>query len=380
MLQIRRDNLKNIFLKHERIVLFGAGTLTSAMFEAYKDLGFEKKVDYILDNDKEKDGKTVNLNGKAIPMLSPERFAGLGYQDYVLLIMPVFMLDIVQQMDSIAEFDNIPAYIYAFAMNEKERGTIPFSFRNTKEPCIPRILHYFWFGKKEMPDKYKKNLESWRRYCLGFKLIRWDESNYDYKKVPFMSQAYETRQWAYVTDYARKDVIYNHGGIYLDTDVELVKPIDDLLYNDFFVCRDDVANINTGSGFGAVKGEALVKALRDDYLGQRFVDSSGQIVGKACGVYETAVLIKFGYQPDNTFQKLGEGEVVFTRDVLCPISWIGMPNTYSQRTIAIHKYDDLLIDGKGKEEASKRRAEIISLINRSDGKYAVDGKTGHVSN
>lgn len=367
MLRIRRDHLKNIFLKHQRIVLFGAGSLTSAMFEAYKDLEFEKKVDYILDNDSAKDGKTISFNGKEIRMLTPEHFCTLGYQGYVLLIMPVFMLDIVKQMDRLAEFHGVPAYIYAFVMNEEENGTIPFSFRNTKAPEIPKILHYIWFGKTDIPDKYRKNIDSWKKYCPDFELVRWDESRYDYKKVPFMRQAYEAGQWAYVTDYARKDIIFRHGGIYLDTDVEIIKPIDDLLYNKFFVCRDDVANINTGSGFGAAKGDPLVRELRDDYLSRTFADPDGKIVGKACGVYETALLVKHGYRPDNTFQKLEEGKVVFPRDVLCPISWIGMPDIYTDRTLAVHKYDDLLIGRNGSEIAFERKAEIMSLINRSTG-------------
>ena len=362
MLQIRQGYLKNIFKEYQNIVLFGAGTLTTAMFEAYKGLAFEKKVNFILDNDSGKDGKTILIHGKEIPMISIERFSQLKLENYALIIMPVFMLDIVKQLDTLPAFDGVPTYIYAFLMNQKEG--IPFSFRSTKEPRIPKTIHYLWFGGKELPDKYKKNIESWKKYCPDFEIVRWDESNSDTRKVPFMRQACEAGSWAYVTDYARKDILYHYGGIYFDTDVEVIKPLEDLLYNDFFVGRDDVANISSGAGIGAVKGNPLMKALRDDYANRMFTDMSGKMIAKACGVYETALLIKHGYQPNNTFQQIDKGSVIFPREVLCPISWIGMSDRYTENTLCIHKYDDLLIDEKGPEMAKIQRKEIQAFAYR----------------
>ena len=326
-------------------------------------MAFEKKVDYILDNDKRKDGKIIQVNGKEIQLISIERFSELGLGNYALIIMPVFMLDIVKQIDKLSVFNEVPTYIYAFLMNRVEE--VPFSFRSMKEPRIPKTIHYLWFGGKDLPDNYKKNIESWKRYCPDFEIVRWDESNYDMEKVPFMRQAREARCWAYVTDYARKDILYHYGGIYFDTDVEVVKPFEDLLYNDFFVGRDDVANINSGSGMGAAKGNLLMKALRDDYYDRKFTDENGKIVAKACGVYETALLIKYGYQPNHIFQQISDGTVIFPRDVLCPISWIGLPDQYTENTCSIHKFDDLLIDGKGREMAAIQRREIEALLRRS---------------
>lgn len=333
------------------------------MFEAYKELALEKKVDYILDNDKNKDGKTIQVNGKEIQLISIGRFSELGLKNYALIIMPVFMLDIVKQIDKLSVFDNVPTYIYVFLMNQEEG--VPFSFRSRKEPRIPKIIHYLWLGGNELPDKYKKNIESWKRYCPDFEIVRWDESNYDIEKVPFMRQAYEAHCWAYATDYARKDILYHHGGIYFDTDIELIRPFEDFLYNDFFIGRDDMANISSGVGMGAVEGNSLMKALRDDYADRMFTDENGKIVAKTCGVYETALLIKHGYQPNNVYQQIDEGAVVFPRDVLCPISWIGLPDCYTKYTCSIHRFDDLLIDGKGPEVARIQKQEIEALIRRS---------------
>lgn len=348
MLQIKQSDLENIFKTYNRVVLFGAGSITNALFEAYRELAIEEKIDYIIDNDPTKDGKTIQANGKDIRLISIERFSRLDYRDYALLIVPVFMLDIVKQIDRCETFDNVPTYIHALLLNKSAGEKL--TFRYTKEMKIPKIIHYCWFGKNPLPDTYKKNIESWRKYCPDYEIVEWNENNYDVKKNRFMRQAYEKKQWEFVSDYARKDIVYQRGGVYFDTDVEIRSPIDELLYNEFFIGCDDIGNIASGAGFGAVKGNEFVKALRDDYDHHTFIDSEGKVTGKVCGIYETAFLVRYGYKPNNRFQRLFDGSVVLPREVLCPISWIGMPDMYTDNTLTVHKYDDLLIDKSRKEE------------------------------
>ncbi|MCM1136319.1 MAG: hypothetical protein NC400_12190 [Clostridium sp.] len=363
MIQIRNDCLERVFQQYSHVVLFGAGAVTSSMFAAYKELGFEEKVDYIIDNDKNKDGKSLSINEKEIKLVSVETFARLHYQDYALLIMPVFFLDIIKQIDRNEFFNGVPAYVYAFVMNIARKKD--FSLRTAKQMKIPKIIHYCWFGGKELPDSYKKNIGSWREHCPNYEIIEWNESNYDFSKNQFLNQAYMKKCWAYVSDYVRKDVVYCYGGVYMDVDVELKKPLDDLLYNDFFMCRDDIANIATGCGFGAEKGNEIIKALRDDYDKRRFVDDNGNIVGKACGNYETPVMIDYGYKPDNECQTIAGGKI-FPREVLCPISWMGLPDIYSDKTVTVHKYDDFLVDKEGVENALRLRREIEVLLERAE--------------
>lgn len=273
--------------------------------------------------------------------------------------MPVFLLDIVKQIDRLAIFNRVPTYIYAFLMNLNRKRQIPI--RCMEERKIPKIIHYCWFGGKPLPETYQENIRSWKTNCPDYEIVEWNEANYDVKKNLFMYQAYERKQWAFASDYARKDIVYNYGGIYLDTDVEVFKPLDDLLCNDCFLCMDDIANVNTGSGFGAVKGNELVRALRDDYDNRAFINRHGEIIGKACGNYETAVAVKYGYRPENEYQRINGGGVVFPREVLCPISWIGMPDVYTENTLTVHKYDDLLIDNQGKEKSHIQRLAVEEL-------------------
>lgn len=88
---------------------------------------------------------------------------------------------------------------------------------------IPKIIHYCWFGGNSLPSDVLKCIKTWEKYCPDYEIKRWDESNFDVNSHPFIKAAYESKAWAFVSDYARLKVVYENGGIYLDTDVELLK-------------------------------------------------------------------------------------------------------------------------------------------------------------
>jgi mannosyltransferase OCH1-like enzyme len=94
---------------------------------------------------------------------------------------------------------------------------------------IPKKIHYCWFGGKELPDSAKKCIESWKTYFPDYEIKEWNESNYDVNKTIFTKEAYQIGKYAFVSDYARFDILYNYGGIYFDTDVEVIKPFADIL-------------------------------------------------------------------------------------------------------------------------------------------------------
>ena len=100
---------------------------------------------------------------------------------------------------------------------------------------IPKIIHYCWFGGGTISPENRKCMESWEKYCPDYKIIEWNEQNFDISKNRYVQQAYEAKKYAFVSDYARLAVVYEHGGIYLDTDVELVRPLDELLEHKGFI-------------------------------------------------------------------------------------------------------------------------------------------------
>ena len=118
---------------------------------------------------------------------------------------------------------------------------------------IPKVIHYCWFGGNPIPEKDRRYIEGWKEKCPDYEIIEWNERNYDVSKNKYMAQAYEEKKWGFVSDYARLDLVYQYGGIYFDTDVELLKPLDNLLELEMFCGFESTKYVNFGIGFGAEK-------------------------------------------------------------------------------------------------------------------------------
>lgn len=131
-------------------------------------------------------------------------------------------------------------------------------------------IHYCWFGKGPKPEIFDKCLKSWKLYMPNYEIIEWNEQNTDLSFSLFAQKAYADKAWAFVSDVVRLKVIYEHGGIYMDTDVELLESIDCLMENDAFFFFQNSCEINTGLGFGARKGNLLIKKMLDMYSGITF--------------------------------------------------------------------------------------------------------------
>ena len=123
---------------------------------------------------------------------------------------------------------------------------------------IPKKIHYCWFGNNPLPESVQRCIESWKKYCPGYEIIEWNEGNYNINKIPFIEKAYKEKKYAFVSDYARLDIIYNEGGIYLDTDVELIKNIDPLLEHSCFLALESCGAVATGLGFGSIKKHSFI--------------------------------------------------------------------------------------------------------------------------
>ena len=128
---------------------------------------------------------------------------------------------------------------------------------------IQKTIHYCWFGGNELPPLARKCIKSWQKYCPDYEIIRWDESNFDVHCNTWCSAMYEQGKWAFLSDYARLKVIYDNGGVYLDTDVELVKSLDAVLQDSAFMGLDTTKMVANGLGFGA---ETHHPFIRDNML------------------------------------------------------------------------------------------------------------------
>lgn len=200
---------------------------------------------------------------------------------------------------------------------------------------IPKVIHYCWFGGKKLPSDVENCIRSWRKYCPQYKIIRWDESNYNVKANKFLKSAYEAEKWAFVSDYARLDIIYNNGGIYLDTDVELIKPLDELLDSEAFFAttQSEPHQINTGLGFGAEEKNSMVKKMLAEYDNLEFSEKNiGEFV---CPSLNTKPFIVFGYNYTDNVQEIN-GVKIYPASYFDPIGKDGV--NIKPNTISIHHY------------------------------------------
>lgn len=129
---------------------------------------------------------------------------------------------------------------------------------------IPNIIHYCWFGRKPLPKLVLKCIDSWKKFLPDYKIIEWNEDNYDVNKIPYTSEAYKIGKYAFVSDYTRYWILYNFGGIYFDTDVEIIKPIDDIISNGPFMGIEKDRNaisVAPGLGIAAYKGMNFYKEM-----------------------------------------------------------------------------------------------------------------------
>lgn len=185
---------------------------------------------------------------------------------------------------------------------------------------IPRIIHYCWYGHSVMPIEMQKCIESWREKCHGYIIKEWNEDNSP-MDIPWIKDAYACGKYAFVADYMRFYVLYHYGGIYLDTDMLLIKPIDDLLQDEAFLGREDISRASMGI-IGTIQGYQFCKECLDFYDSRRFDEKNLPVIT----VVLTPLLEKLGLKFANITQKLVNGLVVYERSYFYPV---GYSDTFS---------------------------------------------------
>ena len=201
---------------------------------------------------------------------------------------------------------------------------------------IPKIIHYCWFGRGEKPKLAKKCIESWKKYCPDYDVVEWNEDNYDVHKNPYTEYCYQNRKWAYLSDFVRLDVVAEHGGIYFDTDVELLRSPDFLLDREAFFCYETPDFVATGLGFGAQARHRTVTAMRQLYL-DRQPNASGAMELVGCPRLNTQALQQLGFVPDGK-QAVVEGAVILPADYMNPMNSATGTITRTNNTFSIHRY------------------------------------------
>jgi len=227
---------------------------------------------------------------------------------------------------------------------------------------IPKIIHYCWFGGNPLPPLALRCIESWKKYCPDYELREWNENNFDVNYNAYAKEAYEAGKWAFVSDVARLWAVYSAGGIYFDTDVEIIKPIDDLLAHGMFIGFENGEYINTGQGFGAEKCFYAVQKMLDAYGSMSFVRADGTFDTTPCPVYDTEAMRREGFIINNAKQTLGD-ITVYPSEYFCPKDGKTGIVTITENTRAIHHFDGSWLTAEQKQEH-----EIVTMYRRKYGK------------
>lgn len=206
---------------------------------------------------------------------------------------------------------------------------------------IPKKIHYCWFGRGEKPKLAQKCIASWKKYMPDYEIIEWNEDNFDVNLNPYTKMCYMQKKYAFLTDYLRLLIINEHGGIYFDTDVEAIKSFDNLLNYPAFFGFETNQYVNTGEGFGAESGNAIVRQMIAEY--EPLLDGSNGFVG--CPHLNTASLLKFGLQQTGAKQVFDDG-VVLPSDYLNPYDDPTGILKKTKNTYSVHWYGKSWMDKK----------------------------------
>lgn len=209
---------------------------------------------------------------------------------------------------------------------------------------IPKIIHYCWFGGNALPDSAIKCIESWKKYFPGYEIKEWNEKNYDVKKNRYIAEAYEAKKYAFVSDYARFDILYQYGGIYFDTDVEVIRSFEDILQKGAFMgCEENVSIqnernlINPGLGMAAPNGLKIYKEILEFYDNQKFVNKDGTVNLETVVTKTTKILYEHGLENKNNLQEI-EGITIYPQEYFNPKDSSTGELIMTENTHSIHWY------------------------------------------
>lgn len=198
---------------------------------------------------------------------------------------------------------------------------------------IPKKIHYCWFGRGEKPKLAQKCINSWYKYCPDYEIVEWNENNFDVNYNAYTRYCYDNKKYAFLSDYVRLIIIEENGGIYFDTDVELIKSLDFILDNEAFLGFESDSYVNTGLGFGGVAHHRMLKALISEY--DILLDGKQGVI--TCPELNTRALLRFGLEKNGKMQNI-EGVQIYPREFFNPYDDPTGRLIKTKNTVSIHWY------------------------------------------
>lgn len=207
---------------------------------------------------------------------------------------------------------------------------------------IPKIIHYCWFGRNPLPSSAKRCIASWKKYLPDYEIKEWNEDNFDVNRIPYTRDAYAAKKYAFVSDYARFWVLYHYGGVYFDTDVEVIRPMDEFIAKGPFMGWEKPGStgaysIAPGLGLAANKEQPLYQEILHGFEHLNFYDENGERNNYSMIPLVTDLLTQKGLKKDGSMQVIDD-VILYPSEYLCPMEYFTGKVTITDNTYAIHWY------------------------------------------
>ena len=357
LLNCSLDEAKTIF-ENKRIVFFGKGSWLQ-MVNYTPLMSLKDKFQYVVDNNF---GGNERLADVCLKVYSPEKLREES-DCVVILTSPVYMYDMYMQLLQMELSERIECYAFPFMqfvskydIDENILSEVIDCKKNTQ---IPKLIHSFWFSGDRKPEAYQRCIDTWQEKLSGYEIIEWNMNNYDWHKHPFVERAIELKAWAFASDFARLDVLYNYGGIYLDMDVEVFKPFDDLLGNEAIFSFGNNVLIDLAV-VGSQKNNQIIQKLLKRYDSIPLPHERKDYVGLFQPALVRPIFAEQGIRMDGKLQVIN-GATIFPTDFFMPQDVI-LYGDYerSEYTYCVH-YDNFgwSFGENNKKEKKKRDNNLL---------------------
>jgi len=219
---------------------------------------------------------------------------------------------------------------------------------------IPKVIHYCWFGGNPLPKSAQKCIASWKKYLPDYEIKEWNESNFDVNVIPYTAEAYKSKKYAFVSDYARFWILYKYGGLYFDTDVEVIKNMDDIIAKGPFMgCENEAKTgatyaqlgVAPGLGLGVNPGLGLYGEILNWYNTHHFITWTGVIEKNVVDI-TTEILNKNGIEILDEGVLKSSGILIYPKEYFCPKDYITGEMNITDKTKSIHHYSATWVGNK----------------------------------
>lgn len=340
-------------LHEERIIFFGKGSWLN-IIDHTELMELASNFCYVIDNNV--NAEWVRIGSYSLRLYSPQKIRS-EKSCAVILTSPVYMFEMYCQLQEMNLGDEVVCYAFPFMQMVTENVINPVLLNQVvsteRGKKIPTVIHSFWFSGEEKPDSYQKCIDTWKEKLPDYQIIEWNKDNYDWHKHPFLERAIELEAWAFATDYARLDVLYEYGGIYLDMDVEIFKTFDDLLGNDAILSFSNHVSVDLAV-MGSRKENPLIRQLLSTYDDVKLPLNKKEFTAFFQPSFVRETLVTNGIKMDGSLQKV-ENATVFPNVFFMPMDHILFKEyVKTDYTYCIH-YDNF---GWSFSEDNKREKKI----------------------